>query len=142
MKIIKHIGLVILAILLGSIANMLTLKIGGYIIPPPQGLDTSTPEGLAAAIPLFTPYHYIFPFLAHALGTFVGAYIAYRWTSSNAWFHANLIGVVFFLGGWKMIDMLPSPMWYNCLDLIAAYFPMVYLAIYSVKKLGVKKTVV
>ena len=43
------------------------------IISPPKGVDVTTMEGLKAYLHLFEPKHFIFPFLAHALGTFAGA---------------------------------------------------------------------
>ena len=48
------------------------------IIPPPAGVDVTDTESLRQSIHLFQPKHFIFPFLAHALGTLVGAYVAYR----------------------------------------------------------------
>ena len=37
-----------------------------------------------------------------------------------------VIGVLSFVGGVMMVSMLPSPTWYNALDLILAYIPMAY----------------
>lgn len=47
--------------------------ISGSIIPPPEGADNTTMEGLKASMHLFQPKHFLMPFLAHALGTFGGA---------------------------------------------------------------------
>ncbi|TGL88194.1 hypothetical protein EHQ68_10195 [Leptospira congkakensis] len=48
------------------------IKVSGKIILPPKGADVTTMEGLKASIHLFEPEHFLFPFLAHALGTLVG----------------------------------------------------------------------
>ena len=63
---------VIAGLLVGSIANMALVMLSGHVIPPPAGVDTTTAEGLKAAMPLFEPKHFLFPFLAHAIGTLVG----------------------------------------------------------------------
>lgn len=50
--------------------------VSSSIIPPPIGVDNTTVDGLKTGIHLFLPKHFLFPFLAHALGTFVGALLA------------------------------------------------------------------
>ena len=49
------------------------------VIPPPAGVDVSDPQSLSESIHLFEPKHFVFPFLAHALGTLVGAPALPRW---------------------------------------------------------------
>jgi hypothetical protein len=71
---------------------------------------------------------FIFPFLAHALGTFVGAYLAARIASNNKLSIALAIGVLFLVGGVANVFMLPSPIWFSAFDLILAYIPMAFLA--------------
>ena len=39
------------------------------LIPPPEGADVTTLEGLKTSMHLFQPKHFLMPFLAHALGT-------------------------------------------------------------------------
>ena len=73
------------------------------------------------------PKHFIMPFLAHALGTFVGAFVAAIIAISNKINLALAIGVLFLTGGISMVFMLPSPTWFTLLDLIGAYLPMAYL---------------
>ena len=63
-------------ILVGSFVNMAIISISDSVIPPPTNIDVSTTEGLKAAMHLFQPKHFLFPFMAHAFGTFVGAMIA------------------------------------------------------------------
>ena len=59
-------------LIVGGIVNMALINFGPMVIPPPAGADITTMEGLQAAMPLFEPKHFVFPFLAHALGTLVG----------------------------------------------------------------------
>ena len=45
------------------------------------------------------------------------------------------IGAIFFLGGAYMVSLLPSPMWFNILDLVGAYIPMGYLGYFIADKI-------
>ncbi|MBN8677626.1 MAG: hypothetical protein J0M29_05330 [Chitinophagales bacterium] len=125
--IIKNILAVIAGITVGSIVNMGIIMISGSIIPPPEGADVTTEEGLKASMHLFQPKHFIFPFLAHALGTLAGAFLAAKIAANNNIRFALVIGVFFLLGGIASVFMLPSPMWFNVLDLAGAYMPLAYL---------------
>jgi len=104
------------------------VMISGSIIPPPAGADTSTMEGLKEAMHLFEAKHFIFPFIAHACGTFVGAFVAAFLAGSHKLKFALGIGGFFFLGGLANVLMLPSPLWFSLLDLIGAYLPMAWIA--------------
>ena len=126
--ILKKILAVILGIVIGSVVNMALVSISGSIIPPPDGVDVTTSEGLQARMHLFQPKHFIFPFLAHALGSFVGALVAAKIAPSSKLTFAMIIAVFFFIGGLASIMMLPSPIWFTFVDLVFAYFPMAYLA--------------
>ena len=125
--ILKNILAVIAGILVGSIVNMSLITVSGSIIPPPEGADVTTTEGLKASMHLFEPKHFIMPFLAHALGTLVGAFVAGLIAANNKMKFALSIGVVFLIGGIASVFMLPSPVWFSALDLIVAYLPMGYL---------------
>ncbi len=124
--IVKNILAVIVALILGSVVNMALIMISGSVIAPPEGADVTTNEGLKASMHLFEPKHYIFPFLAHALGTFAGAFIAAKIAANNKMKFAIAIGIVFLLGGISAVFMLPSPLWFSILDLVVAYIPMAY----------------
>ena len=85
-------------------------------------------EGLKEAMHLFQSKHFIFPFLAHALGTFTGAFLSAKIAANNKMKFALVIGVFFLIGGIASTFMLPSPTWYTVLDLVGAYIPMAYFA--------------
>ena len=125
--ILKNILAVIAGIVVGSIVNMTLITVSGSIIPPPEGADVTTTEGLKASMHLFEPKHFIMPFLAHALGTLVGAIIAGLIAANNKMRFALSIGFVFLIGGIASVFMLPAPVWFSALDLIVAYIPMGYL---------------
>lgn len=133
--IIKNISAVVVGIIIGSVVNMAIIMISGSIIPPPNGADVTTMKGLKASLHLFEPKHFIMPFLAHALGTFVGALVAALIAANNKIKFAMVIGFVFLIGGISNVIMLTSPTWFTILDLGLAYIPMGYIA----GKLVVKK---
>ena len=67
------------------------------------------------------------PFLAHALGTFVGAFLAAKIATTHQLKFALVIGVIFFYGGIQMSIQLPAPLWFDIADIGFAYIPMAYL---------------
>lgn len=127
----KSIALNIIAIIggliLGGAVNMGLITLGAELVPPPAGADVSSMEKLEEAMQLFEPIHFLFPFLAHALGTLAGAIFAAKVAATHKFKIALIIGVAFLAGGISMVLSLPSPIWFDALDLIGAYLPMAYL---------------
>jgi hypothetical protein len=111
----------------GAIANGLIINYSGRIIPPPVGSNLTTEEGLKAAMAVMEPKHFIMPFLAHALGTLVGAFLVTLLIKERKLFRALLVGFLFFLAGTYMVFILPSPLWFDALDLGLAYIPMAWI---------------
>ncbi|MDZ4748099.1 MAG: hypothetical protein SH808_06395 [Saprospiraceae bacterium] len=126
--IVRNILAVVAGLIFGSVINMGLITISGSVIPPPEGSDVTTMEGLKASMHLMQPKHFIFPFLAHALGSFFGAWLAAKIATNHKIKFAMVVGGLFLLGGIANVFMLPSPMWFNVVDLIGAYIPMAYLA--------------
>ena len=136
--IVRNILAVIAGLVIGSAVNMLFISLNGTVIPLPEGADVSSMEGLKESMHLFEPKHFIFPFLAHALGTLAGAYIAARIAGTRKMLFAMIIGVAFLAGGIINVVNLPAPPWFSALDLIAAYIPMGWLG----GKLGMGKAAI
>ncbi len=134
--ILRNILAVVAGLIVGSLVNMGLVMMSGSIIPLPAGADTSTTEGLKEAMPLFEAKHFIFPFLAHACGTLVGAFVAYLLAGNHKLKFALGIGCFFFLGGLSSILMLPSPLWFSLLDLMGAYLPMAWFGSQLAKSLS------
>lgn len=124
--VLRNILAIVTGIVVGSVVNMGIVMISGFLIPPPLGVDNTTLAGLKSSMHLFEPKHFIFPFLAHAIGTLVGAFLAAR-LSSNGTRSALIVGGFFLLGGIANVMMLPSPIWFSITDLLCAYLPMAYL---------------
>lgn len=124
--ILKNILAVIIGWLGGSIVNMGLIQTGHAILPI-DGLDPDNMEQLAEIMPTLTSEYFIFPFLAHALGTLVGAAIATRIAATHKMKFAFGIGGLFLLGGIMVNLMIPGPTWFAILDITVAYLPMAFI---------------
>lgn len=127
---LRNILAVIAGIVVGGIVNMGIITVSGSIIPPPEGVDMTTAEGIKAAVDanLLESKHYIMPFLAHAIGTLVGAIVAVLIGASHKFRLAMIIGVFFLIGGIMAAYMIPAPTWFVVMDLVLAYIPMAWLS--------------
>lgn len=124
---VRNILAVIIGIIVGSIVNMGLVVVGSNLIPAPAGVDVNNLESLKAGAHLLQAKHFIFPFLAHAAGTLVGALVASLIGVSSRMILAFIVGGLFLLGGIAASFMIPAPLWFIALDLILAYLPMAWL---------------
>ena len=124
---IRNILAVIAGLLIGSIVNMTLINVGHAVVGLPPGADVSTMEGVRAAMQQFPPHHFIVPFVAHAGGTLVGAFVAALIAATHKFKIAIGIGIFFLLGGIAAGIYLGAPLWYNAIDFIFAYIPMAWL---------------
>lgn len=125
--ILRNILAVMVGVIVGGMANMGLIMLSPHVIAPPAGFDLTTEEGLQAAMPHMEPKHFLMPFLAHAIGTLVAAFIAAKMAATRHMALAVAIGIWFMIGGIMMVFMLPSPTWFTITDLALAYIPMGYL---------------
>ncbi len=139
MEKLKYILRLLIAVLAGSIigatVNMSIVLLQPLTIPLPEGTDVSSMDSLAKAIPNFQTKHFVMPFLAHALGTLVGAFVASIISKNPKQISALIIGGIFLMGGIDMVRRLPSPLWFNILDLVGAYFPMAIMGYFAAIKI-------
>ncbi len=124
---IRNIIAVVVGFIVGSAVNIAIVSIGPMVIPLPPGSDTTTTEGLIAAIPFFEAKHFIAPFLAHALGTLVGATVAATISVTHKMVVAMIVGCLTMVGGIVAVLMFPAPLWFEAVDLIFAYIPMAWI---------------
>ena len=110
----------------GSVVNLGLVEAGSAVFPL-AGVDPDDLATLAAALEGAGPEHFLFPWLAHALGTLAGAALAARLAATRPMALALTVGVIFLLGGVAVNFMLPGPTWFKALDLLLAYLPMAYL---------------
>lgn len=139
--ILRNILAVIAGWLGGSIINMGLIKIGSTVFPI-VGIDPNDMEAFAEVMPTLDSEHFIFPFLAHALGTLVGAAIAASIAKNHKMKLALGIGVLFLLGGIMVNYMLPGPTWFAVVDIVLAYIPMAWIGGKLGEKLSRKQTTI
>ena len=116
-QIFKNIGIVILGIIIGMIINIGLIIIGGIIFPPSESFEPMN------AINWDFRY-FIFPFLAHSIGTLSGAFIVSKLSRNSHIIMPLIVGLYFLSGGLYMITILPAPTWFISLDIILCYIPM------------------
>lgn len=120
------VGGVLLGMIVGSVVNMGLIYLGPMAISTPEGFDNSSQEALLATVHLLEARHYIFPFLAHALGTLTAALVA-ALISSHRVVAAIAAGSLSLLGGIINAILIPAPLWFEVADLFLAYVPMIWL---------------
>jgi len=119
----------IIGLVVGGGVNMALITLGPTLIAPPPGADMTSAEGLTASMHLLEPRHFVMPFLAHAVGTLVGALVGAVSAVSHRAVVAYAIGIAFLGGGIAASFMIPAPKWFIALDLVAAYLPMAWLGL-------------
>lgn len=124
---LKNVLAVIVGVAVGSIANMILVMVGPHVIPTPEGVDVTDVESIKASMQLFEFRHFIFPFLAHALGTLVGAYLAALIAASCRLAVAMVVGGFFLIGGIANTFMIGAPVLFSVVDLVGAYIPMAWI---------------
>ena len=123
---VRNILAIIIGWFIGSAVNMGLIETGHTLIPI-EGLDPNDTKALAKVMPTLSAKYFIFPFLAHALGTLIGAIVA-GWVAASHKVRFSLaIGALFLLGGIAVSFMLPAPIWFIACDIIIAYIPMAWL---------------
>ncbi len=127
-NLLRNVLAVVTGAAIGGAINMAIITFGASLIPPPAGVDVTSTDSLREGMHLFEPRHYVMPFLAHALGTFAGALVAYLVAGCHKARIALAVGALFLLGGVAASFMIPAPAWFIAFDLLFAYLPMAWLA--------------
>ena len=124
--IVRNILAIIIGWFIGSAINMGLIEAGHTLIPI-EGLDPNYMKALAKVMPTLSAKYFIFPFLAHALGTLIGAIVAGWIAASHKMRFSLAIGALFLFGGIAVSFILPAPIWFIACDIIIAYIPMAWL---------------
>jgi len=117
---LKNIAIVILGIIVGMIVNIGLIILGGTIFPPSENFEPMNAMN-------WDFKYFIFPFLAHSIGTLTGALIVSKLSNKSSIILPLIVGLYFLMGGIYMITILPAPMWFVLLDVILGYIPMALL---------------
>lgn len=126
--VIRNILSFLLGAFIGIIINGAFVKIGPLVFPFPEGYDPNDATSIAEHMPKFTFGNFLMIFLAHALGTLVGAFTVVKIAATHESKLAYGIGAFFLVGGITASFMIPAPAWFIAVDLILAYIPMAWLA--------------
>lgn len=128
MRFVRNILGILLGVFIGGLVNMALLNGLMYLIPPPEGYILGNIDSLKEFIGTFEFKHFIPPFLAHALRTFVGAFVATKIVFDKTIVFPLIVGLFFFIGGITMVyELKETPLWFSIVDLCFAYFPMVLM---------------
>ena len=127
--ILRNILVFIVGLVAFHFTNLGLMSLIMKLIPPPEGYVVMEPN-----FSLLGPVDFLVPFIAHAGGTFAGAYIVSGWAATWNKGFALVIGSLAFLGGLAVAFMFKLPIWVIFVDLILCYFPCALLA----HKLGYK----
>ena len=116
----RNIGALILGIIAGSIINMGLIIIGGNIFSLPENFNPMDAVN-------WDIKYFLFPFLAHSIGTLSGAFVASKLSKNYNMIIPIIVSIYFLAGGIYMAMVLPAPTWFICLDLTVCYIPMALL---------------
>lgn len=136
-KILKGLLIIVSGCIVGCIVNFGLVNLGHFIFPI-ENLDPNNMEAYAALIPTLEFKYFIFPFLAHAIGTLAGAVVAGCIAIRNKMVYAYVIGMFFLIGGIVVHNTLPGPTWFVYSDLLIAYLPMAWIGGTIAKKKALK----
>lgn len=124
--ILRNVLAVILGWFGGSVINMGLIKVG-HLVFPIAGIDPNDMAAMVEVMPTLEPKYFVFPFLAHALGTLAGALIAGLIAATHKMKFSLAIGALFLIGGIAVNYLLPGPIWFAVIDIAMAYIPMAWL---------------
>ena len=115
--IFKNILAILGGVVIGMVVNMGLIITGNQLIPLADDVNPIDAT-------MWEIKYFLFPFLAHAIGTLSGAFIAAKFAASYHMILAICIGIFFLLGGISMVFIMPAPIWFIVADLSLAYIPM------------------
>lgn len=110
-------------LILGGALNLFLLQSSAALLATPTYPD------------LLEPRHYVAQFLAHAVGTFVGALAAFLIGARFRTHIAYAIGAIFMFTGFVIGSANGLPTGFLTLKLFGAYLPMCWLAIRAGQRL-------
>ncbi len=120
--VLRNILSVIAVITVCLLLNGLLLSVMMAILGSPPGFDPNDPTTYG----LLHAKHFLSPFIAHALPSLIGGWLAALIAATRKMTFALMVGGLHLLGGIAAAFMIPAPAWFVALDLIVAYLPMAW----------------
>jgi len=102
------------------------ISLGHLIVPTPDGIDTNDFESIKSNFHLFELKHFVFPLVAHIVGTFVASFlVSYLAMTHKLWFALG-IGVLFMLVSLSLSIRIDYFNWIGIVE-IAQYIPVSFM---------------
>jgi hypothetical protein len=124
--ILRNILATVFALFVGGLANMTLIQLSGVLFPI-EGLDPNNIDSIKEAMKSMPLTNFFMTWLAHALGTFVAAFLVTKLAANNQKNLAIICSLIFLSGGIMMVLQVGGPLWFIIADLALAYVPMAYL---------------
>ncbi len=120
----------ILSVMVGVILAFVLVAVietsGHLVFPPPEGMDPSDPESIAAAMEEIPAVALLPVLIAWAVGSFGGAFLAARLAGSSKTTCALIVGVLVMAAGIFNLVAIPHPLWFTVVSLLV-FLPAAYL---------------
>ena len=126
-KILRNILALVIGAALGMALNGWLIGISNSLIPLPEDVNPSNLKSIQTHIHLYSLKHFVMPFWAHALGTFVSAFVAAKIWIGDPMIPGYIFGLFFLIGGITMVYFIKSPILPSMVVLLFAYLPMGWL---------------
>lgn len=126
MKIFKTILAIVTGIIAGSVVNAAIIFLGNAIFGSPEGMILWDEESVKAHADQLTTANYVCTFLAHQLGTLVGAFVAATIAPFRKLIFALIVGIWFLGSGIYAASVITAPIWFKIADIVL-YLPIAFI---------------
>ena len=124
--VLRNILAVVVGFIGGSMINLGLVQVGHTVYPVDPEIVNDL-DKFAEFMATAGNEHFIFPLIAHAAGTFAGAFFAALIAANRKMVFALVIGLLYLAGGIYANITIPAPSWFTVTDLMVAYIPMAWL---------------
>lgn len=123
---LRNISAVLLGIIVAGLGIAAIEALGHKVFPPPEDLDPSNAEAMAAALSAMPIPALLFVPLAWFLGTTAGTAVAANLSPSGKLRNGLIVGTVMLAGGLTTLTMIPHPLWLSVLGVLV-FFPATWI---------------
>ena len=126
--ILRNVLAVVLGWFVGSALNMGIITLYPSIFPLPEKIIDGDFQSFIDNVHLLDISHLVSVFLAHSLGTLIGAFLAAKIGAYKHLTLSMIVGALFLLGGITINSMLGfQPLSFSIVDILLAYIPMAWI---------------
>ena len=128
MPYLRSLGAFVAGMLVAAAVNLGLILLGPLVITTPAGFDNSSQQAVIETIHLLEARHFVFPLLAHAVGTLAGVWLG-ALLAHHRVFVGCAIGAVSLIGGIANVAAMAAPLWFEVVDLLFCYAPPTWLGL-------------